>query len=65
MKSLKNSKSDVDTIPVTLYKPICPYIIIPLTYIPEQALSEGSFQIYLKVARVTPILKKKCNLRPL
>ena len=62
IKSLKNSKSGVDCIPVRLFKAISPYIVNPLTYIINQALSEGTFPDHLKIARVTPILKKRCDL---
>ena len=48
IKSLKNSKSGVDSIPVRLFKAISPYIVNPLTYIIYQALSEGTFPNHLR-----------------
>ena len=57
--SLKTSKSGVDSIPAGLFKAISPCIVNPLTYIINQALSERTFPNHLKIARVTPFLKKK------
>ena len=45
LKSLRKSKGDVDSIPVRLLKTMSPFIINPLTYIINQALSEVPSQI--------------------
>ena len=54
-KSLENSKNGVDSIPDRLFKAISPYIVNPLTYILNKALSEGAFPNHPKIASVTPI----------
>ena len=65
IKSLKNFKSGAVSNSVSSFKAISPYIVNPLAYIINQALSEGTFPNDLKLTHVTPLSKKRYNLRPL
>ena len=67
---LKNTKVDIDIIPIRLLKKIINYIAEPLTYIINKCFTLGTFPDQLKIARVTPVFKKgehtnSSNYRPI
>ena len=56
--NLKNTKVDINIIPVRLLKKIINYIAEPLTYIIYIPFTLGASSDQLKIARVTPYIKK-------
>ena len=62
--NLKNTKVDIDIIPIRLLKKIINYIAEPLTYIINKSFTLGTFPDQLKIARVTPIFKKGEHTNP-
>ena len=55
IKGLKNTRGDLDTIPVRIFRSISHVIIEPLMRIINYVFSQGVFPYQLKIARVTPI----------
>ena len=62
--NLKNTKVDIDVIPIRLLKKIINYIAEPLTFIINKCFTLGTFPDQLKIARVTPIFKKGEHTNP-
>ena len=58
IRSLKNSKTGLNSLPVQLLKNECEYFSPVLTSIANNSFSSGIFPKSLKTACVTPILKK-------
>ena len=54
---LKNTKSEINSIPVFLFKKISSYISIPLAKLINISFESGVFPNCMKISRVTPIFK--------
>ena len=70
ISNLKNTKTELHTIPVELFKSIRNLISAPLTKIINNSFSTGIFPDCLKFAKVTPVFKKDdkelhTNYRPI
>ena len=57
ISSLKNSKTDINSIPVSLFKRISPYISGPLSNLINFSYEKGIFPKCLKISKVTPVFK--------
>ena len=67
---IKNTKTDVNFVPVRIFKQICPHIIEPLTKIINKCFTEGVFPDCFKTGRITQIFKSgdptnPSNYRPI
>ena len=70
ISNLKVVRSDLNTIPITLFKQIRQHILYPLKKIINLSFVKGTFPEALKIARITPIYKKgdvndPSNYRPI
>ena len=70
IKTLKNTKSHLDTMPVTIFKKITPYIVTPLSKLINMSFSSGTFPSIFKTSIITPVYKSgnsECpsNYRPI
>ena len=63
--TLRNTKEDIGIISVRLVKKFINYIAEPLTYIISKFFTLGAFPDHLKIARGTPILKKRRVYKPI
>ena len=68
--SIKNSKTNIDEMPVSIFKSISDYIIKPLVNIMNKCFNSGAFPNCLKIGRVTQIFKSgkrsdPANYRPI
>ena len=59
ISQLKNVRSDVNTVPVALFKRVRHLLVQPLKQILNLSFVEGTFPEALKIARITPIHKKR------
>ena len=57
IKNLKNTRSNVDSIPVRIFKDISSIVVQPLLSLINLSFSAGCFPDVLKIARLTPIFK--------
>ena len=70
VSNLKITKSDVNFVPVRIFKQICPHIIVPLTRIINRCFVEGVFPESFKIGRINQIFKSgdptnPSNYRPI
>ena len=70
IKNLKITKSDINHIPVKIFKLVAPYLIEPLCKLINLSFSTGVFPKLFKIARITPIFKSgdrkmPTNYRPI
>ena len=54
---LKNNKTNLNSVPVVLFKKIAPIIVSPLRKLVEKSFQTGIFPETLKIARITPLHK--------
>ena len=54
---LKNNKTNLNSVPVVLFKKIAPIIVSPLKKLIEKSFQTGIFPETLKIARITPLHK--------
>ena len=64
IRSLKITKTNLNTMPVRVFKTISPYVLDPLVKIFNECFSRGVFPMILKRARITPIYKKGDRTSP-
>ena len=57
ISSLKNTKTDLNCIPIFLFKKIAPYISVPISNLVNSSFRNGIFPNSLKIAKVTPLFK--------
>ena len=57
IKNLKNTRCNVDSIPVRIFKEISSLVVQPLISLINLSFSAGCFPDVLKIARLTPIFK--------
>ena len=68
--NLKSTKSDINTIPVNIFKKLRYFLLHPLKILINMSFQEGIFPDQLKLARITPIHKSgddsdPSNFRPI
>ena len=56
--NLKNTKTNMNLMPVKIFKQISEHVVSPLCSIINQSFRQGVFPNHLKIARITPIFKK-------
>ena len=54
---LKNSKTNLDSMPVKIFKSISHYLSVPISKLVNESFSQGIFPDILKIARITPVYK--------
>ena len=54
---LKNSKTNIDSMPVKIFKSISHYLSAPISKLVNESFSQGIFPDILKIARITPVYK--------
>ena len=62
IRSLKNSGSGLNCLPVKIFKSVSEKLLEPLKYIINKSFRLGIFPDILKIARITPIHKKSSKL---
>ena len=64
IQELKNSKSDIDCLPVEIFKKIATIIAPTLTSLINNSFNYGQFPDFLKIARITAVYKKGDKRNP-
>ena len=67
---LRETKTDINTIPVKIFKAVSPCLLYPICKLINFSLAEGFFPNHLKLSRITPIFKSgdkqdPSNYRPI
>ena len=64
ISKLKNSKTDLNSMPAKIFKAVSLHLAFPISELVNHSFSHGIFPSHLKLARVTPIFKTGSKYDP-